>query len=104
MESNSTIGPIRLLTAGVDRLLAAVEQASINRWHILALLGLGAGLLTQGHNQQLELVGGNYTNIISATVSLLVLAEQRRSATRDSDRHEDLKDHVTAVLGKDTPS
>jgi hypothetical protein len=83
------------LAAAVDRLLAAVERASISRWHILALLVLGVGLLTQGHNQAFELVAGNYTGVISAVVSLLVLAEQKRGEKRQADRHEDLKQHVT---------
>ncbi|MFE5582570.1 hypothetical protein [Kitasatospora sp. NPDC056531] len=83
------------LNVAVDRLLAAVEALSISRWHILALLFLGAGLLTQGGNQAFELIGGNYTNVISATVSLLVLAEQKRAEARHADRHEDLKAHVT---------
>jgi hypothetical protein len=83
------------VAAAVDRLLAAVERASISRWHILALLFLGVGLLTQGHNQAFELVAGNYTGVISATVSLLVLAEQKRGEERQVDRHEDLKQHVT---------
>lgn len=85
------------INAAVDRLLATVEQASISRWHILALLFLGVGLLTQGHNASFELVGGNYTNIISATVSLLVLAEQKRADKRRSDLHADLKDHITTT-------
>lgn len=83
------------ITGGIDQLLAAVERASIARWHILALLFLGVGLLTQGHNASFELVGGNYTNIISATVSLLVLAEQKRAEERQVDRHGDLKNHIS---------
>lgn len=85
------------INSAVDRLLAQVERASISRWHIVALLFLGAGLLTQGHNQAFESVGGNYTNVISATVSLLVLAEQKASERRQAGRHTELKDHVTAV-------
>ena len=81
--------------AAIDRLLAAVERAAINRWHILGLLVLGGGLLTQGSNQAFELIGGNYTNVISATVSLLVLAEQKAAENRHADRHADLKEHVT---------
>ncbi|MEV8324500.1 hypothetical protein [Kitasatospora sp. NPDC056731] len=87
---------MRRLSAAVDRLLAAVEAVSISRWHILALLFLGAGLLTQGGNQAFELIGGNYTNVISATVSLLVLAEQKRAEARQVDRHEQLKGHIEA--------
>lgn len=83
----------------VDKALAKVEVAAINRWHILALLALGVGLLTQGSNAKFELVGGNYTNIISATVSLLVLAEQKRAEQRAADRHDEMKDHVTEQTG-----
>ncbi|MCC9307674.1 hypothetical protein LN042_11265 [Kitasatospora sp. RB6PN24] len=85
------------VAAAVDRLLAAVERVSISRWHILALLALGAGLLTQGGNQAFESVGGNYTNVISATVSLLVLAEAKAAERRAADRHEDIKNHVTST-------
>jgi hypothetical protein len=87
------------IAGAVDALLAAVERASISRWHILALLFLGVGLLTQGGNPGFELVGGNYTNIISATVSLLVLAEQKRAEGRHQDRHKDLKAHITQQSG-----
>ncbi|MDH6111911.1 hypothetical protein P3T36_006906 [Kitasatospora sp. MAP12-15] len=83
------------INSAVDRLLAAVEQVSISRWHILALLFLGIGLLTEGSDQAFESVGGNYTNVISATVSLLVLAEQKAAEQRHTNRHEDLKQHVT---------
>lgn len=89
------------LNSAVDRILARVEHLAIGRWHILALLFLGVGLLTQGHNQAFELIGGNYTNVISATVSLLVLAEQKASEARQAGRHEDLKEHVTAAISQD---
>lgn len=89
------------INAGVDRILATVEHLAIGRWHILALLFLGAGLLTQGGNQSFELIGGNYTNVISATVSLLVLAEQKASEARQARRHEDLKEHVSTVVSQD---
>lgn len=88
------------INSAVDRILAAVEHLAIGRWHILALLFLGGGLLTQGHNQSFELIGGNYTNVISATVSLLVLAEQKASEARQSGRHEDLKEHITASVSQ----
>jgi hypothetical protein len=80
----------------VDKLLTKVELGAINRWHILAILCLGVTLLFSGSNQKFELIGGNYTNIISATVSLLVLSEQKRSEKRQVDRHEEMKDHITS--------
>lgn len=83
----------------VDRLLALIERASISRWHILALLFLGGGLLTQGGNQAFESVGGNYTNVISATVSLLVLAEQKAAEGRHIDRHQELKNRIASQAG-----
>lgn len=83
----------------VDKVLSRIEVIAINRWHILAILCLGVTLLFSGANQKFELIGGNYTNIISATVSLLVLAEQKRSEKRQADRHEELKDHVTTKTG-----
>lgn len=83
----------------VDKALTKLETVAINRWHISALLLLGISLLFSGSNQQFELIGGNYTNIISATISLLVLAEQKRAEQRASDRHDELKDHVTEQTG-----
>lgn len=87
------------VTEFVDRALSKLEVVAINRWHISALLFLGVALLFNGGNQQFELIGGNYTNIISATISLLVLAEQKRAEQRASDRHDELKDHVTEKTG-----
>lgn len=86
----------------VDNALTKVESVAINRWHICALLFLGVALLCNGGNQQFELLGGNYTNIISATISLLVLAEQKRSEQRQIDRHDELKQHVTEQTGGDS--
>lgn len=74
----------------IDKALTRVEMAAINRWHISALLLLGIGLLLGGNSQKFELIGGNYTNIISATVSLLVLAEQKRSEKRQAKRHAEV--------------
>jgi hypothetical protein len=92
---------VKRVNETVDLLLAAVERASISRWHILALLFLGVGLLTQGGNPAFELVGGNYTGVISATVSLLVLAEQKRGEKRQVVRHKDMKDHVTTTASRE---
>lgn len=87
---------ITKINSTVDKALTRIEMAAINRWHIAALLALGVGLLFGGNSQKFELIGGNYTNIISATVSLLVLAEQKRAEKRQAARHAE-------VMNKENP-
>lgn len=81
----------------VDRLMALIEKGAISRWHLLLLLLLGLGLITQGGDQSFELIGGNYANVISATISLLVLSEQKQAEKRNLERHEDLKTKVDSL-------
>lgn len=88
---------ITKINSVIDKALTRVEVAAINRWHISALLALGVGLLLGGNSQKFELIGGNYTNIISATVSLLVLAEQKRAEKRQAARHAE-------VMNKENPN
>lgn len=82
----------------VDQLMALIEKGAISRWHLVLLLMLGVGLVTQGGDQSFELIGGNYANIISATISLLVLSEQKQAEKRNLERHEDLKSKVDTVV------
>lgn len=57
------------------RLFPAIVKYATARLHIVALLILGIVLMVW-HDALLELVGGNYTNIISAMVSCIVLLQQ----------------------------
>ena len=67
-------------------LFPAVIKFAVNRWHILALLCLGTVLMID-HKPIVELVGGNYTNVVSATVALLILREEILQKTSHNDLH-----------------
>ncbi len=53
----------------------AIVRYATSRPHIVALLLLGSVLMLW-HDPSVELVGGNYTNIVSALVSCIVLLQQ----------------------------
>lgn len=53
----------------------AIVRYATSRPHIVALLALGCVLMLW-HDPLVELVGGNYTNIVSALVSCIVLLQQ----------------------------
>lgn len=67
-------------------LFPAVIKFAVNRWHIFALLCLGTVLMID-HKPIVELVGGNYTNVVSATVALLILREEILQKTSHNDLH-----------------
>lgn len=72
-------------------LFPAVIKFAVNRWHIFALLCLGAVLMID-HKPIVELVGGNYTNVVSATVALLILREEILQKTSHNDLHSKIDD------------
>jgi hypothetical protein len=83
-----------------DWLGGQIERFSIWRWHIMFMfLGLGLylvvlpllHLITVSLGIEEEL--GNYTNVISAGVSLLTLAEAKRISDRQATTNEHLKLH-----------
>lgn len=82
----------------IDRFLAQVERLSIWRWHILFMfIGLGLYLIVLpllhvivvSLNIETEL--GNYTNVISAGVSLLTLAEAKRISEGQNNHIKEVK-------------
>ncbi len=81
----------------IDKITAQIERFSIWRWHILFMFfGLGFYLvvlpvlhfITVSLNLETEL--GNYTNVISAGVSLLTLAEAKRITDKQNQLHKHL--------------
>ena len=71
------------------KLFPTVIRFAVNRWHILALLCLGVVLMTF-QKPIVELVGGNYTNVVSATVALLILREEIQQKLSHGDIHDKL--------------
>jgi hypothetical protein len=71
------------------KLFPTVIRFAVNRWHILALLCLGVTLMVF-QKPIVELVGGNYTNVVSATVALLILREEIHQKQSHGDIHEKL--------------
>lgn len=81
----------------IDKVTSQIERFSIWRWHILFMFfGLGFYLvilpvlhfITVSLNIETEL--GNYTNVISAGVSLLTLAEAKRITDKQNQIHKHL--------------
>lgn len=82
-----------------EKLFPAVIKYAVNRWHIFALLILGVVLMLF-QKPIVELVGGNYTNVTSAVVALLILREeilQKKS-------HGDLHDKIDELHKKINPN
>jgi uncharacterized membrane protein len=73
-----------------DRLFGAIVAIDISPLHIYALILLGVALMTFTSNTTVELVGGNYSNIVSALVSTLVLREARAQTHAMRRQHRDL--------------
>jgi hypothetical protein len=71
------------------KLFPSIVKFAINRWHITALLCLGIVLMLY-HKPIVELVGGNYTNVVSATVALLILREEIQQKKSHGDLHDKL--------------
>ena len=73
------------------KLFPAVITFAVDRWHIVFLLCLGVTLMTF-QKPIVELVGGNYTNVVSATVALLILREEIQQKRSHGDIHDKLDD------------
>jgi len=69
------------------KLFPAVITYAVDRWHIVFLLCLGVTLMTY-QKPLVELVGGNYTNVVSATVALLILREEIHQKKSHGDLHD----------------
>ena len=69
------------------KLFPAVIKFAVNRLHIVFLLCLGVTLMTY-QKPLVELVGGNYTNVVSATVALLILREEIHQKKSHGDLHD----------------
>jgi len=69
------------------KLFPAVISYAVSRWHIVALLILGVVLMTY-QKPIIELVGGNYTNVTSAVVALLILREEILQKKSHGDLHD----------------
>lgn len=77
-----------------------IERFSIWRWHIMFMfigLGLYLVILPMLHliivSVGIEVQLGNYTNVISAGVSLLTLAEAKRISQKQADQGNELNLH-----------
>jgi len=79
-------------------LFPTVIKFAVNRWHIFALLCLGTVLMVD-HKAIVELVGGNYTNVVSATVALLILREEIIQKNSHNDLHSKI-DNIHKKLDK----
>lgn len=73
-----------------DKLFEAIVAFDTSPLHIYGLIALGVCLLTFTGNTTFELTGGNYTNLISALVSTLVLREARAQHRTLREQHRDL--------------
>ena len=81
----------------IDKVSHQIERFSIWRWHIMLMFfGLGFYLvvlpvlhiIVVSLNLETEL--GNYTNVMSAGVSLLTLAEAKRITDKQNQLHKHL--------------
>ena len=72
-----------------NTLFPKVINFAVNRWHIVWLLCLGFVLMVF-QKPIIELVGGNYTNVVSATVGLLILREEIIQKKSHGDLHSKL--------------
>jgi len=88
-----------------NRLFPAIIGYTIHPLHIVALLVLWIGLLVF-HNTLFELVGGNYTNGLSAMAASIVLLHQTRQQhelRRLHRNHQELLERMHHLLGSHTP-
>ena len=74
-----------------NKIFPLVIRYAVNRWHIFALLCLGVVLMVY-QKPIVELVGGNYTNVTSAVVALLILREEINQKRSHGDIHDKLDD------------
>lgn len=85
------------------RLFPAIIAWTIHPLHILGLLLLWLTLLVV-HQTQFELVGGNYTNGLSAMAASIVLLQQtrqHREIRRLHERHQHLLRRVHELVSRD---
>lgn len=83
-----------------NRLFPAIIGYTVHPLHILCLLALWIGLLVF-HSTLFELVGGNYTNGLSAMAASIVLLQQTRQQRelRHLHRtHQDLLERMHRLL------
>lgn len=84
------------------RLFPAIIGYTVHPLHIVALLALWIGLLVF-HSTLFELVGGNYTNGLSAMAASIVLLQQTRQQRelRHLHRsHQELLERVHRLLAR----
>ena len=93
------------VNAGVDWISGQLIRYSIWKWHIMFMfgfLGIYLVILPLLHlivvSANLELQLGHYTNVISAGVSLLTLAEAKRITDKQND-HDKKIDKIHKKLG-----
>ena len=83
-----------------QRLFPAIIRYTTHPLHIVALLALWIGLLVF-HSTLFELVGGNYTNGLSAMAASIVLLQQtrqRRELQQLHRNHQDALEHIHHLL------
>ena len=73
-----------------NKIFPLVIRYAVNRWHIFALLCLGVVLMVY-QKPIVELVGGNYTNVTSAVVALLILREEILQKKSHGDLHDKIE-------------
>lgn len=86
-----------------NRLFPAIIGYTVHPLHIVALLALWIGLLVF-HSTLFELVGGNYTNGLSAMAASIVLLQQTRQQRelRHLHRsHQELLERVHHLLTRE---
>lgn len=79
----------------LEKLFKGVIAFAVWDYHILWLIILGVILMVD-HATVVELIGGNYTNVVSATVGLLILREE--IAQKKS--HGDIHDKLDTIIEK----
>jgi hypothetical protein len=80
------------------KLFPAIIDFAVDRWHICFLLCLGVTLMVY-QKPIVELVGGNYTNVVSATVALLILREEIHQKKSHGDLHDKI-DKLSKKIAK----
>ena len=79
-----------------ERLFPAIIGYTTHPLHIVALLALWIGLLVF-HSTLFELVGGNYTNGLSAMAASIVLLQQTRQRHELRDLHRKYQDALERI-------
>ncbi len=72
-----------------QNLFPAIVQYAINRWHIVALLVIGIAMFLLVRFPSAEIILGNYTNIISALVSCIVLLTTMQQHQQHQQHHRE---------------